>query len=664
MPSDPPSPRDIIGGLVAVAGPRVSPDGTRVAYVVTRVDVDANRYRSRIWLAPADGSAPPLPLTSGEHNDANPCWSPDGRQLAFTSRRGGREPERESSLHLISVDGPGEAVTLAAGAESFASLAWSPDGRWLAFTQRTRAEGAAPDDPSAQPPRRITTLMARLDNEGWTLDRPLHIYVVPTDGSAPPRNLTPGEAQYDGPSWFPDSARLVATAAAHPDWDLDLCTDLYVVHLDAAAPLALTHQRGDYTKPAVAPDGDLVAFAGLDDPSISPQNGHLAVVASTGGEHRWLTRSVDRTWTPFPYVRAPIWTGPDALLGSLEDRGRVHLYQVTTSGDCTAVVTGDRVITAFDAAGGTVAFAASVFDRPAELYTVIDGVERQLTSVTTAYVARVAPRPAEHFLVPSAPGVEVDAWIMTPPGADTSGTTRYPCLLNVHGGPFTQYGVGHFDEAQLQAAAGFVVLMSNPRGGSGREEAWGQAIMGPAHPRRPGTGWGSVDVDDVMAVMDEALRRYPFIDPDRVGMLGGSYGGYMATWLAAHTDRFRAICSERAANNLVNLESHSDVAGAFWAIIGPRVWEDPEEYRRMSPITFVQNIHTPMLLLHSEADLRCPIGQADELFVALRQMRRDVEYHRFPAESHELTRSGSPVHRVQRADIVLEYFQRALARTP
>jgi dipeptidyl aminopeptidase/acylaminoacyl peptidase len=209
-----------------------------------------------------------------------------------------------------------------------------------------------------------------------------------------------------------------------------------------------------------------------------------------------------------------------------------------------------------------------------------------------------------------------------------------------------------------------VVLMCNPRGGSGREESWGQAIMGPKHPQRPGTGWGSVDVDDVLAVLDAALSRYEFCDAGRVGMLGGSYGGYMATWLAAHTDRFRAICSERAANNLVNLESHSDVAGAFWAIIGPRVWEDPEEYRRMSPITYVRNIHTPMLLLHSEDDLRCPIGQADELFVALRQMRRDVEYHRFPAESHELTRSGSPVHRVQRAEIVLEYFQRTLARTP
>ena len=239
---------------------------------------------------------------------------------------------------------------------------------------------------------------------------------------------------------------------------------------------------------------------------------------------------------------------------------------------------------------------------------------------------------------------------------------RYPVLLNVHGGPFTQYGETFFDEAQMQAAAGFVVLMSNPRGGSGRETSWGQAIMGPAHPTVPGPGWGTVDVDDVMAVLDGALARYRFCDPDRVGMLGGSYGGYMATQLAGRfSDRFRAICSERAVNNLISEEWSSDIATAFRSEHGANHLEDPELYASMSPIRYVADIDVPMLLLHSENDFRCPISQAEELFVALRLLGKDVTFYRFPGEGHELSRSGSPVHRRMRAEIVLDWFTERLA---
>jgi len=267
-------------------------------------------------------------------------------------------------------------------------------------------------------------------------------------------------------------------------------------------------------------------------------------------------------------------------------------------------------------------------------------------------------QPAERFVAPSTDGVEVDCWVITPPDFDAA--QRYPVLLNVHGGPFSQYGDRFFDEAQIQAGAGYVVVMGNPRGSSGRDTAWGQAISGPNHPKAPGRGWGSVDVDDVHAILDEALRRYPAADPDRVGMLGGSYGGYMATWLAGTTDRFKAICSERAVNNLTSEEWSSDIATAFRVTHGATHLEDAELYARMSPIRFAADITTPLLIIHSEDDLRCPINQAEELFVALRLLGKEVEFHRFPAESHELSRSGSPVHRVQRMEIILEFFGRHL----
>jgi dipeptidyl aminopeptidase/acylaminoacyl peptidase len=235
-------------------------------------------------------------------------------------------------------------------------------------------------------------------------------------------------------------------------------------------------------------------------------------------------------------------------------------------------------------------------------------------------------------------------------------------VLNVHGGPHTQYGETYFDEAQFQAAAGFVVLMSNPRGGSGREQRWGQAILGPKHPVAPGSGWGGLDLDDVMAVLDAALERYTFCDPDRVGMQGGSYGGYMATELAGRfSDRFKGICSERAVNNLFTEEFTSDISTVFRVEHGPRHIDDQDAYDSLSPMRNVRDITVPMLIVHSERDLRCPINQAEELFVALRLLGKDVTFYRFPGESHELSRSGSPVHRRQRAEIILDWFADKLA---
>jgi dipeptidyl aminopeptidase/acylaminoacyl peptidase len=328
----------------------------------------------------------------------------------------------------------------------------------------------------------------------------------------------------------------------------------------------------------------------------------------------------------------------------------------------------DLTVEATSNASGTTAFVANTVAELNDVFVLdrLDGSQppRRLTSFAAAYTAVAAPQSWEHFVVPCADGTdEIDAWIMRPAGFVEG--QQYPVVLNVHGGPHTQYGETFFDEAQFQAAAGFVVLMSNPRGSSGRHTKWGQAISGTDHPTTPGTGWGSVDVDDVMSVLDHALASYPFCDSARVGMQGGSYGGYMATMLAGRfSDRFRAICSERSVNNLLTEEHNSDIATMFRIEHGVDHLTKPAAYVDRSPVRYAANINVPFLIIHSEEDYRCPINQAEELFVALRLLNKDVTFYRFPGESHELSRSGSPIHRRQRAEIILDFFAKHLQPNP
>ncbi len=650
-----------IDGRSSVGQPAVSPDGTHVTFVVATVDLDENTTRSLVWL---DGA----PVSAGDH-DGNPIWSPDGRFIAFTSRRG--EKQGDSTLHVLAIDGPGELRTVCTMPDGLGDAAWSPDGRWIAFTSRTRHERYEAKDASWQAPRKIERFFSRLNGEDWIADRPRHVYVVAADGTGAARNLTPGEFQHGGITWLGDSSGVVTSAQRHDTWDLDRASDLYVVSLpsgdadgsdEAPAVRCVTAHDGNYGSPSVSPDGSLVAFIGSPDSRTYPQNAQVGIlpIDATETPHReirWVSAGLDRTFETTSGSRPPVWESDDQLLAVAEDRGDSHLYRISADGSTapTPMTEGALTVTGFDAAGGTLATARTTADHPAELYV---GDERR-THVGEAIARRSFGW--EKFTTPTTDGSdEIDAWIMRPAGFDPS--KRYPVLLNVHGGPHTHYGEYYFDEFQTQAAAGFVVVLGNPRGSSGRHTGWGQSIMGPNHPEAPGTGWGTVDVDDVLAIIDAALGRYEFCDRSRVGMLGGSYGGWMATWLAGHHgDRFRAFCSERAVNNATSMEWSSDIATGFAAFHGGTHLDLPDEYVRLSPIESVRNIEAPMLIIHSEEDWRCPINQAEELWVALTLLGKDVDFYRFPGENHELSRAGSPIHRVQRAEIILDWFADKLA---
>ena len=622
--------------------PRISPDGRVVAFTAWGIDREENDYTASIWLVPLDGSAEPRRLTREEKIDAAPRWSPDGSRLAFVSNR----DTKARQLYVLPVDG-GDPLKLTELDEDVTEVVWSPDGARLAFSSRVRDQAYEEEDERKRRPRRFERLQYKLDDEGWIGDRRRHIFTVPADGSAAPQQVTDGDFEDAAPSWSPDGRRLAFSSARQEHWDASVERDIFIVDAKGGEPERLTGGDSRYEAPAWSPDGSAIACRWAPGGFDYPRHGQIAVLDASTGERRVLTESLDRNCAPYPEIREPVWDA-DSLLFVLEEAGYNPLYRVAAHGSAEPEpVLGNVWLTAFDSVGGQIVHAAST---PTLLPEVYSG-ERRLTEVAASFPA-VEP---ERFTATSADGSEVEAWIIRPLGFEEG--RRYPLLLNVHGGPFAQYGNRFFDEFQVQAGAGYAVLYSNPRGSSGYSEEWGRAIRGPIE---GGEGWGSRDYEDVMAVLDEALERFDFIDPERLGVLGGSYGGFMTSWIVSHTDRFQAACSERSVNNFVLEGGSSDIGWAFKGIVGEYWFEAPDAYLQISPSKYAANITTPLLILHSENDLRCPLGHADDLFAILRVLKRDVELVIFPAEGHNLSRTGSPAHREMRFEAVLDWFERKL----
>lgn len=651
-----------------VADPHLSPDGEEVAFVRTTVDRERNQYRSQIWLVPFGAASPARRFTGGPVDTA-PRWSPDGACLAFLRKPAAKDARAQ--LWLVRRAG-GEPWQLTELPESVGDLAWSPDGTAIAFTSKVAP--ARPAGDAASPTsdvRVIDRLNYKLDGEGFDDGRRRHLFVVPYSlRRAAARQLTSGDFDDTEPAWAPDGQSLAFVSARHPEREFDRKRDVWVVPAGGGEPRQVTRTSGPCAGPVFAPDGQMIAYTGHDtDPRYGPTTQPTIWVAPAAGDAapRPVGRQLDRpvgsdVGTDLRYgVPEPrlAWSVDGAeLLALVSDAGRVALHQIdVATGAATMLFGSDRQVTNATASrdGQRIALAVSSATSPADVFSLDLGTnqERRLTDVNAGLFGEVELRAPERFRYEAPDGQPLDGWLVTPPGFDPA--RRYPLVLEIHGGPHAAYGESFYIEFQLLAARGYVVLYTNPRGST----SYGQEFVAALR-----QDWGGVDYRDVMAGVDAAIAR-GFIDETRLGVTGGSYGGYLTNWIIGQTGRFRAAVSGRSTSNRASHYGQSDL-GSFigdWEF-GGAPWERAEHYRERSPITYVANVRTPLLLENQEQDHRCPVPQAEEFYTALKKLRQiDVQFVRFPDESHGMARQGQPVHRVERLERIVAWFDKYLNDT-
>jgi dipeptidyl aminopeptidase/acylaminoacyl peptidase len=642
-----------------VSDPQISPDGDRVAFVVTQASEENDEYTSNIWVVHTAGG-PPRRFTAGLRRDYGPRWSLDGMRLAFFSDR---ESKGKSQLYVMPSDG-GEAVKITdlENGVTGAGPVWSPDGSRLAFIARVggwREPKEEKERGKSQPARVITTAKYKFDGEGFIHDRPTQVFVVRADGGEP-LQVTHGDVPAAWPGWSPDGQFIAFVSDRRPNWDEDwaTATDLFIVSAAGGDPVQLTDTAGPIWQPLFSPDGRTIVYVGHRYPGDDGRNAHLFSIPFEGGKAVCLTESLDRPVWDFG---RPVWSADgEWILFVARDRATYPVYRVHAKdgGPAARIIGGERCITGLTVARltGHIAFAATDPTCPAEVFVAnSDGTaERPLTDLNREWNAAVLPSQPERFIYRRNDN-DIDGWIMKP--FDFDPRKRYPALLWIHGGPHREFGYYYSHEFQVDAGAGYVLIYTNPRGSQGYGEAFSRACVG---------DWGGGDFGDIMAGLDEVLRRYPFVDSDRLGVIGISYGGYMTNWTITHTTRFKAACSEGSINNIHTQFGTSDI-GHIWNVgeSGGRLpWEDPAWYIEHSPLTHVRNVQTPLLLIHAENDLRCPIDQAEQFFVALKKLRKDVTFVRFPGESHTFAALGRPRHRLERHRIILDWFGKNLLQPP
>jgi dipeptidyl aminopeptidase/acylaminoacyl peptidase len=625
------TPHQIIYGIVTAGDPQVSPDGATLLFTRSWSDPGAAKSKSAIWKADGDGNGQRVFTMQA----SAPRWSPDGTRVAFVSDRG----DYGNAVFVTPAAG-GEAAELARHRGRIDGLAWSPDGTTLAYTSNFDPgdpDDSGPDENAAPRVRVVRRYDYKQDNRGFLNDVRQQVWLVGADGSGK-RKLTSELVDFEFPQWSPDGATLAARILLRNN----MAGQLGLIDVASGAVTRIGPEEGTLGAWAWSPDGSRIIFAG--DTQQTWQYDLFLYDVESGTTDRLtvdLPVQPDSGFATVSPPSQPVWLNDELVLLHAFRGGSSGLYrfdieraELEPVQDFGAVHGGlmlDRVSgavyqTASSLDGGG-RIVKSVHD-PQSSTVVIDPNAELFAETSTAEWGKFTIRRGE---------LDIDAWLLKPAGFDPS--KRYPLVIDIHGGPNSWYGPGFSNFDQALAGAGFAVVYANPRGSGSYGRDFTQQVT---------NDWGGEDYLDLMAVVDKAIER-PWIDEHRLGVYGYSYGGFMASWIIGHTDRFKAAVIGAPVVDLVSFYGTADIGYFFGpAQMGARPNENPEQYRFRSPITYLTRDRKtpPVLILHGEADDRVPISQGEQLFMTLQQNGAEVEFVRYPNGSHaSVTRTGYPAHR-------------------
>jgi acylaminoacyl-peptidase len=638
--------------LEYASDPQISPDGGHVVYVRNFMDIMKDRRRSNLWIIESDGSDH-RPLTTGDENNSSPRWSPDGKRLIYVS-----SSEGSTQIYCRWMDS-GQTAKLTHLTRSPSGIAWSPDGRSIAFSLQVPATSKPfvemPPKPEgaewAEPAKVITKLNYRADGAGYLKDGYNHLFVLPAEGGTP-RQLTTGDYNHTGaPAWSPDGRSLLFSANRQPDGEYDpVNSEIYEVTLADGSIKTLTNRKGPDRNPVVSPDGRHIAYLGFDDRHQGYQITRLYVMNRDGGDQKLVSGGLDRT------VQRPTWSKDGTgLFFQYSDEGNTKLGFISLDGKVETFakdVGGESIGRPYSAgafsvaANGRFAFTQTRPEYPADVAVGERGSEaRKITSLNEDLFGHKELGEVEEIWYDSSYDQrKIHGWIVKPPGFESG--KEYPLILEIHGGPFANYGDRFSAEVQLYAAAGYVVLYTNPRGSSSYGAEFGNLI----HHAYP-----SQDYDDLMSGVDAVIEK-GYVDSDRLFVTGGSGGGVLTSWIVGKTDRFRAAVTAKPVINWYSWTLTADIPMTgvkYWFPGFP--WDHTEQYMSRSPLSLVGNVTTPTMVLTGEDDHRTPMSESEQYYQALKLLKVDTALVRIPGASHGI--ANRPSNLVAKVAHILKWFE-------
>lgn len=647
----------------------ISPDGQWIAYVLTTPNMMEHGYSRNIYLM-STGGGEPLQITRGG-KDTSPKWSPDGRQIAFMSTRNGAP-----QIYILPVQGMGgEARQLTRHERGAMAPAWSPDGKQIAYLSRLNEDEMKREDSdeAEEPPKdalegkhrkerreedekqrfdpRWTTRIPYRTGTNFLDDRFSQIYVTGTeensdDDNNKPRRLTGALADYSPPRWAADGKAIYTTRSYQPDADEPwMYSNVYRIDVDSGEETRIVDEKFSVGMVEPSPDGKWLA-AVRNETKKTDSFTEFIVLPTNGGDAIVLNEKIDRT-----VAFAVEWRRDGELYAIVAADGYYPVYRADIDAqDMQPVASGTFTAFGFDVADdGAIAMSMTTAENPSELaYQSADSDQITVLTNHNKWLDKVNVLKTEDIRFKGGDGkTDIQGWYILPPDYEDGKT--YPLALNIHGGPHVQWSAAFrsmWIEWQHHAAQGYVSFFCNPRGSSG----YGQDFMSAIH-----SDWGDVAMSDIMAGVDTLIER-GIVDEKRMAITGGSYGGYMTAWIIGHTDRFASAVAQRGVYNLISFYGTSDVPVLISSEFDAEPWEDTDKLWQHSPLAYVKNMDTPLLIIHSENDYRVPIEQAEQLFAQVRRKGGTVKMVRYPGEGHELSRSGDPVRRIHRLNAIMDWF--------